>query len=183
MTNFLLGALGVGIGIGPAIFAHMIGILIVAGVVWLGTILGSEQGIAGTVAMRSAFGINGRYREISAPCPSKLGIALLTESSLRVRQDQGVAARHSLLILIHPSAGKLQSHSSCEKRPVEDGLRLLQYSPHLPYLTDTAAEKEKVESEAQEEVSYQVTAAPYPTVVGAASRQHSRPKLSLDVRR
>jgi hypothetical protein len=34
---------------------------------WLGTILGSEQGIAGTVAMRSAFGINGRYREISAP--------------------------------------------------------------------------------------------------------------------
>lgn len=61
MTNFLLGALGVSIGIGPAIFAHMIGILIVAGVVWLGTILGSEQGIAGTVAMRSAFGINGRY--------------------------------------------------------------------------------------------------------------------------
>jgi cytosine permease len=56
MTNFLLGALGVGIGIGPAIFAHMLGILIVAGVVWLGTILGSEQGIAGTVAMRSAFG-------------------------------------------------------------------------------------------------------------------------------
>ena len=61
MTNFLLGALGVGIGIGPAIVAHMIGILIVAGVVWLGTLLGSEQGIAGTVAMRSAFGINGRY--------------------------------------------------------------------------------------------------------------------------
>ena len=61
MTNFLLGALGVGVGIGPAILAHMIGILIVAGVVWLGTILGSEQGIAGTVAMRSAFGINGRY--------------------------------------------------------------------------------------------------------------------------
>ncbi len=61
MTNFLLGALGVSIGIGPAIFAHMIGILIVAGVVWLGTIIGSEQGIAGTVAMRSAFGINGRY--------------------------------------------------------------------------------------------------------------------------
>jgi len=41
------GALGGGVGIGPAIFAHMIGILIVAGVVWLGTILGSEQGIAG----------------------------------------------------------------------------------------------------------------------------------------
>ncbi len=61
MTNFLLGALGVGIGIVPAMIAHMIGILIVAGVVWLGTILGSEQGIAGTVAMRSAFGINGRY--------------------------------------------------------------------------------------------------------------------------
>src|ERR671916_668856 len=61
MTNFLLGALGVSIGIVPAIIAHMIGILIVAGVVWLGTILGSEQGIAGTVAMRSAFGINGRY--------------------------------------------------------------------------------------------------------------------------
>lgn len=61
MTNFLLGALGVGVGIGPAIIAHMIGILIVAGVVWMGTILGSEQGIAGTVAMRSAFGINGRY--------------------------------------------------------------------------------------------------------------------------
>ena len=61
MTNLLLGALGVGVGIGPAIIAHMIGILIVAGVVWLGTILGSEQGIAGTVAMRSAFGINGRY--------------------------------------------------------------------------------------------------------------------------
>src|SRR5215212_7980054 len=61
ITNFLLGALGVGVGIGPAILAHMIGILIVAGVVWLGTILGSEQGIAGTVAMRSAFGINGRY--------------------------------------------------------------------------------------------------------------------------
>jgi cytosine permease len=61
MTNFLLGALGVSIGIGPAIFAHMVGILIVAGVVWLGTMLGSEQGIAGTVAMRSAFGINGRY--------------------------------------------------------------------------------------------------------------------------
>jgi purine-cytosine permease-like protein len=60
MTNFLLGALGVGVGIGPAILAHMIGIMIVAGVVWLGTILGSEQGIAGTVAMRSAFGINGR---------------------------------------------------------------------------------------------------------------------------
>jgi cytosine permease len=39
----------------------MIGILIVAGVVWLGTIMGSEQGIAGTVAMRSAFGINGRF--------------------------------------------------------------------------------------------------------------------------
>jgi cytosine permease len=61
MTNFLLGALGVGIGIGPAILAHMVGIIIVAGVVWLGTTLGSEQGIAGTVAMRSAFGINGRY--------------------------------------------------------------------------------------------------------------------------
>ncbi|MBD0299627.1 MAG: cytosine permease, partial [Nitrososphaera sp.] len=61
MTNFLLGALGVGIGIVPAMIAHTIGILIVAGVVWLGTILGSEQGIAGTVAMRSAFGINGRY--------------------------------------------------------------------------------------------------------------------------
>src|SRR5918994_4414850 len=61
MTNFLLGALGVGIGIVPAILAHMIGILIVAGVVWRGTLLGSEQGIAGTVAMRSAFGINGRY--------------------------------------------------------------------------------------------------------------------------
>jgi cytosine permease len=61
MTNFLLGALGVSIGIGPAILAHMIGILIVAGVVWLGTIMGSEQGIAGTVAMRSAFGINGRF--------------------------------------------------------------------------------------------------------------------------
>ena len=61
MTNFLLGALGVGIGIGPAMIAHMFGILIVAGVVWLGTIIGSEQGIAGTVAMRSAFGINGRY--------------------------------------------------------------------------------------------------------------------------
>src|SRR4028118_806862 len=27
MTNFLLGALGISIGIGPAIFAHMIGIL------------------------------------------------------------------------------------------------------------------------------------------------------------
>ena len=61
MTNFLLGALGIGIGIGPAMIAHVIGILIVAAVVWLGTILGSEQGIAGTVAMRSAFGINGRY--------------------------------------------------------------------------------------------------------------------------
>lgn len=61
MTNFLLGALGVSIGIGPAIFAHIIGILIIAGVVWLGTKLGSDQGIAGTVAMRSAFGINGRY--------------------------------------------------------------------------------------------------------------------------
>jgi cytosine permease len=61
MTNFLLGALGIGIGLVPAMIAHMIGILIVAGVVWLGTILGSEQGIAGTVAMRSAFGINGRY--------------------------------------------------------------------------------------------------------------------------
>ena len=61
MTNFLLGALGIGIGIVPAIIAHMIGILIVAGVVWLGTLMGSEQGIAGTVAMRSAFGINGRY--------------------------------------------------------------------------------------------------------------------------
>ena len=59
--QLLAGALGDGVGIGPAIFAHMIGILIVAGVVWLGTILGSEQGIAGTVAMRSAFGINGRY--------------------------------------------------------------------------------------------------------------------------
>ena len=41
------GALGGGVGIGPAVFAHMIGILIVAGVVWLGTILGSEQGITG----------------------------------------------------------------------------------------------------------------------------------------
>jgi cytosine permease len=61
MTNFLLGALGIGIGIGPAMIAHVIGILIVAAVVWLGTVLGSEQGIAGTVAMRSAFGINGRY--------------------------------------------------------------------------------------------------------------------------
>ena len=61
MTNFLLGALGIGVGIVPAMIAHLIGILIVAGVVWLGTILGSEQGIAGTVAMRSAFGINGRY--------------------------------------------------------------------------------------------------------------------------
>jgi cytosine permease len=61
MTNFLLGALGIGVGIVPAMIAHMIGILIVAGVVWLGTIMGSEQGIAGTVAMRSAFGINGRY--------------------------------------------------------------------------------------------------------------------------
>jgi cytosine permease len=61
MTNFLLGALGVSIGIGPAIVAHVIGILIVAAVVWLGTLIGSEQGIAGTVAMRSAFGINGRY--------------------------------------------------------------------------------------------------------------------------
>lgn len=61
MSNFLLGALGVGIGIGPAILAHVIGILIVAGVVWLGTTLGADHGIAGTVAMRSAFGINGRY--------------------------------------------------------------------------------------------------------------------------
>jgi cytosine permease len=61
MSNFLLGALGVGLGIGPAIVAHAIGILIVAGVVWLGTTLGSDHGIAGTVAMRSAFGINGRY--------------------------------------------------------------------------------------------------------------------------
>jgi cytosine permease len=61
MTNFLLGALGIGIGIGPAMIAHVIGILIVAAVVWLGTVIGSEQGIAGTVAMRSAFGINGRY--------------------------------------------------------------------------------------------------------------------------
>ncbi len=47
MTNFLLGALGVGVGIGPAIFAHMIGILIVAGVVWLGTILGLSKGSPG----------------------------------------------------------------------------------------------------------------------------------------
>jgi cytosine permease len=61
MTNFLLGSLGVSIGIGPAILAHLIGILIIAGVVWLGTKLGSDQGIAGTVAMRSVFGINGRY--------------------------------------------------------------------------------------------------------------------------
>lgn len=61
LTNFLLGSLGVSIGIGPAILAHIIGILIIAGVVWLGTLLGSGQGIAGTVAMRSAFGINGRY--------------------------------------------------------------------------------------------------------------------------
>lgn len=61
MSNFLLGALGIGIGIGPAIFAHVIGILIVAGVVWLGTTLGADHGIAGTVAMRSVFGINGRY--------------------------------------------------------------------------------------------------------------------------
>src|ERR687893_808577 len=45
--QLLAGALGGGVGIGPAIFAHMIGILIVAEVVWLGTILGSEQGIAG----------------------------------------------------------------------------------------------------------------------------------------
>ena len=61
MTNFLLGSLGVGIGIGPAILAHTIGIVLIAGVVWLGTKMGSDQGIAGTVAMRSAFGINGRY--------------------------------------------------------------------------------------------------------------------------
>lgn len=61
LTNFLLGSLGVSIGIGPAILAHIIGILIIAGVVWLGTMLGSDQGIAGTVAMRSAFGISGRY--------------------------------------------------------------------------------------------------------------------------
>ena len=61
MSNFLLGALGVGIGIVPALVAHTIGILIVAGIVWLGTLLGSDHGIAGTVAMRSAFGINGRY--------------------------------------------------------------------------------------------------------------------------
>lgn len=61
LTNFLLGSLGVSIGIGPAIFAHIIGIVVVAGVVWLGTALGADQGVAGTVAMRSAFGINGRY--------------------------------------------------------------------------------------------------------------------------
>jgi cytosine/uracil/thiamine/allantoin permease len=45
--QLLAGALGDGVGIGPAIFAHMIGILILAGVVWFPTILGSEQGIAG----------------------------------------------------------------------------------------------------------------------------------------
>lgn len=61
MTNFLLGALGVGVGIGMAIFANIIGTIIIALVVWLGTKLGSDHGVAGTVAMRSAFGINGRF--------------------------------------------------------------------------------------------------------------------------
>lgn len=60
-TNFLLGSLGRGIGIIPAIVAHCIGILIIAAVAWLGTALGAAQGVAGTVAMRSAFGINGRH--------------------------------------------------------------------------------------------------------------------------
>lgn len=60
-TNFLLGSLGVGVGIVPAIVAHLIGIIIIAAVAWLGTALGSDQGVAGTVAMRSVFGINGRY--------------------------------------------------------------------------------------------------------------------------
>jgi hypothetical protein len=70
------------------------------------------------------------------------------------------------------------------QRSVEDRPRLLESSTLLPWPTNTAAEKGKVESEAQEEeVSRQMTEAAHPTVAGTVSPKQPSPKLSLDVRR
>ncbi|MFC7026838.1 purine-cytosine permease family protein [Halomicroarcula sp. GCM10025710] len=60
ITNFLLGSLTVGAGLVTGIAAVVISVVLVGVIVYLGTYIAANEGTAGTTAMRSAFGINGR---------------------------------------------------------------------------------------------------------------------------
>ncbi|MFB9806966.1 cytosine permease [Haladaptatus pallidirubidus] len=60
ITNFLLGSLTVGAGLWIGIAAVVMSILLVGIIVYYGTYIASEEGTAGTTAMRAAFGVNGR---------------------------------------------------------------------------------------------------------------------------
>lgn len=60
ITNFLLGSLTVDAGLLTGIAAVILSILLIGVIVYLGTYIASEEGAAGTTAMRAAFGINGR---------------------------------------------------------------------------------------------------------------------------
>ena len=60
ITNFLLGSLTVDAGLWVGIAAVAVSIFLVGIIVYLGTYIASEEGTAGTTAMRAAFGVNGR---------------------------------------------------------------------------------------------------------------------------
>ncbi|MFW6030632.1 MAG: cytosine permease, partial [Halanaerobiales bacterium] len=59
LTNFMLGSMGVSIGIIPAIIAESIGIAVIAIVAYFGTRMASDHGFTGTVGMKTVFGENG----------------------------------------------------------------------------------------------------------------------------
>jgi cytosine permease len=60
ITNFLLGSLTVNAGLVVGFAAAVVSIIIVGGIVYLGTRIAASEGTAGTTAMRAPFGIQGR---------------------------------------------------------------------------------------------------------------------------
>lgn len=60
ITNFLLGSLTLEAGLVAGFTAAALSIVVVGGVVYLGTKIAAREGTAGTTAMRAPFGIQGR---------------------------------------------------------------------------------------------------------------------------
>lgn len=103
ITNFMLGSFTVGAGLIPGVTALVISIVIVGGIVYLGTKIAAKEGTAGTTAMRAPFGINGRI------IPA-LGIAFAgmgwfgVQTGIVAESTQGILANQGIEIGFLPLA-------------------------------------------------------------------------------
>jgi purine-cytosine permease-like protein len=104
ITNFLLGSLTVGAGLVTGIAAVVISVLLVGVIVYLGTRIAAEEGTAGTTAMRSAFGLNGRSIPALATVLATVGwfgvqTGIVASSTVGILESFGIEFPYMFAIL------------------------------------------------------------------------------------